>query len=228
MAYSSIPTTDPNPWMQMQYGYGTPNAPGYGASYDPSTMSFAPELDARLKGINLDTKGLEKFRSMALRDSPSPWAQMMTAKQYAEEGAAKDRGVTQVRSGVRTAEADLASKGGLSSGARERIARGGAKDLLAVGQDVARSGNLNRMQIGINDEQNKITQLSMLPGMESSAFGDTLKKESMWDQARQQDIQRAVEENNRRNQYNQNVYQQQMNAWAANRQAQATENSGKK
>jgi len=230
LSYGSNPAT----WGDLNesgsswdYYGGMPNRPGYIPGWNPG-LQFAPELDARLGKINLNTTGLDKFRGEATRSGPSFWASLMTNKSLAEEAQAKDRAVSQSRAGVRTAEADLASKGGLSSGARERIARSGARDLLAVGQDVARQGNLNRMQIGVNDEQNRIQQLSMLPGMESSAYNDALKKESMWDAARKSDIDAAVQENARRQQYNNMVYQEQMRAWAANRQAQATENSGKK
>lgn len=209
------------------YANPQPGDPGYVAGYDPS-MDFAPELKGRLDALNMDTRGLEKFRGDALRSRPSAWAAMMNAKQFAEEAGAKDRAVDQSRAGVHTAEADLASKGGLSAGARERIARGGGKDLLAVGQDVARQGNLNRMQVGVQDEQNRIQELSQLPGMENQLFHANLEKENQYDSARQTDLQRAIEENNRRNQYNQNLYQQKMSAWAADRQAYATENSGKK
>jgi hypothetical protein len=224
--YSPISTSDPNAWMSMMYGT-TPQSPGYNATYDPSTMAFAPELSQRLANINLNTQGLDQFRQEALRKGPSVWANLANEQQYAQEGAQKDRAVAQSRAGVRTAEADLASKGGLSSGARERIARSGGRDLLAVGQDTARQGNLNRLQIGVNDEQNRISELGMLPGMETSAFNSAMQKEGAWDSARKQDIANSIEENNRRNQYNQNVYGQQMSAWAANRQAQATENAGK-
>lgn len=204
-----------------------PGMPGYVPGWNPS-MAFSPELDSRLAALTMDMRGMNKFRDEALRGKPSAWAGLMNAKQYAEEAAAKDRAVDQSRAGVRNAEADLASKGGLSSGARERIARGGAKDLLAVGQDVARQGNLNRMQVGVQDEQNRIQELSQLPGMENMILQTDLQKENMFDQSRQQDLQRAIEENNRRNQFNQNVYNQKMSAWAADRQAYATENSGKK
>lgn len=206
---------------------GQPDRPGYQTGWDPS-QAFSPELAKRLAGINLNTTGLDKFRTEALRSGPSLWASLANNNEYAQEAAQKDRAITQARSGARTAEADLASKGGLSSGARERIARSGGRDLLAVGQDVARTGNLNRMQIGMNDEQNRITQLGMLPGMENTAYQDAMQKENTWDTARKADIDAATQENVRRQGYNTNVYNQQMQAWAANRQAQATENSGKK
>jgi hypothetical protein len=210
------------------YGGVQPNNPAYEMSFDPSTMSFAPEIQSRLGGLSMDMRGMDKFRDDALRSRPSAWAGMMNKLQYANEAGAKDRAVDQSRAGVRTGEADLASKGGLSSGARERLARGGAKDLLAVGQDVSRQGNLNRMQVGIQDEQNRVQELSQLPGMENNLLQTNLQKEGMYDQAKQQDLARAIAENDKRNQYNQNLYNQKMSAWAADRQAYATENSGKK
>jgi len=210
------------------FGIPQPGDPGYMQGYDPNTMSFSGELGQRLSGLNMDTRGLERIRRDALRKGASPWAGMMTNKSFAEEAGAKDRAIGQSRAGTNTAMADLAAKGGLSAGARERVARGGGRDMLAVGQDVSRQGNLNRMQIGINDEQNRITQLSALPGMENQLYQANMQKESMWDQAKQTDIQRQIEENNKRNLYNQNKYNQQMTAWAAERQAHATENSGGK
>lgn len=205
-----------------------PGQPGYTAGYDPNSMSFADELDARLNGINPDMRGMNAFREEALRKGSSAWGGMMRDKQFAEEGAARDRARTEGRSGRAQAEADLASRGGLSAGAKERIARKGGTDILAMGQDVSRQGNLNRMQIGIQDEQNRIGNLAQLPGMENQIYQGALQKEGMWDQAKQLDTNRLIAENQNRNQYNQNLYNQQMQAWAADRQAYATENAGKK
>ncbi len=216
-------------WNQAPaYSSPQPGRPGYLPGYDPATMALTPEIQARLDALKLDTSGLDAFRKEALRRGPSTWANLQNQKQFAEEGNARDQATSQGRSARAGAESDLAMRGGLSSGARERIARKGASDVLAMGQDVSRQGNLNRMQIGIQDQTNKIGELSQLPGMENQAFQPLLQKESMWDTAKQSDMARQLAENNQRNQYNQNVYQQQMSAWAADRQAYATENAGKK
>ncbi len=205
-----------------------PTQPGYQQVYDPLSMAFAPEVQKRLDALALDTRGLEAFRNEALRRGPSSWAKLSTRKQFAEEADARDRAKQEARSSQAQAEADLAMRGGLSGGARERLTAGGARNLLAMSQDVGRQGGLNRMQIGINDEQNRISQLGMLPGMENSNLQAQLQKENLWENARQSDLQRTQAENERRNQWNQMLYQQQMQAWASNRQAQATENAGKK
>jgi len=215
-----------NPWASSYYG--TPSAPGYQAGFDPNSMSMAPAVEARLAALNMDMRGVEKFRGEALRNRPSAWAGLMQNRQFAEEAGARDRARAESRSAVRQGEADLASKGGLSSGARERLARRGASDLLAVGQDVSRQGNLNRMQIGIQDETNRIQNLSQLPGIENMVFQTGMQKENVWNNARDKDIARITAENQNRNQYNQNLYNQQMQAWAAQQQAAATENAGKK
>ncbi len=214
-----------NPWSPY---YGMPNQPGYQPVYDPTTMSFAPEVQQRLDALALNTSGLDAFRQQALRKGPSTWASLATQKQYAEEAAARDRAKQEARSSQAQAEADLAMRGGLSSGARERLTSSGARNLLSMSQDVGRQGNLNRLQIGMNDEQNRIAQLSQLPGMENANLQAQLQKEQLWENAKQSDLQRVQSENDRRNEWNQMLYQQQMQAWAANRQAQATENSGKK
>lgn len=217
---------DPNnPWA---FPKNPPPAPGYMAGFDPATMSLTPEMMARIGGLRMDTRGLEAFRNLALRGGPSAAARIMERKSFAEEADARERAKREARGTAAEARTELAMRGGLSSGARERIATGGARNLLAMSQDTGRQGNLNRMQIGINDEQQRISQLSMLPGMEQGLFNSLLQKENLWARARESDIARAMQENQNRNSYNQNLYAQQMQAWAAQRQAEATENAGKK
>lgn len=206
---------------------GMPGQPQYQQVYDPS-MALTPGLDERLNGIQMDKSGLNAFRDQALRKGPSSWATLAKKDQAAQAANAREKGAREIRGQTAQAEDALASRGGLSSGARERTAQEGAKNYLAMSQDTARQENLNDLQIGMNDEQNRIQQLGMLPGMEYQAIQPDLQKSSMWEQARQADLANTTAENDRRNQWNQILYQQQMQSWAANRQAQATENSGKK
>lgn len=203
----------------IQYGspFAQPGRPDYIAGYDPKTMSLLPQVQSRLGNL----KGLDALRDRALGTGSSPWASMMTRKQFDEESDARERGKQEARSSANQAMTDLAMRGGLSSGARERATQNAAKNLLSMSQDVGRQGNINRLNIGVQDEQQKMGALSQLPGQE-------LAMEQQWGQAAQTDQQRLLEENRQRNSYNQNTYQQQMQAWAAERQAQATENAGKK
>lgn len=205
---------DPN-WMPNSYGM-TPTRPDYIVGYDPKTMSLSDYLSGKY-----DQSGMNAFREQALRKGPSAWATLSKQQQAALQGNQRESGAKEVASQTAQAEDNLASRGGLSSGARERAATEGSKNYLAMSQDLARQGNLNDLQIGVNDEQNRIQQLGMLPGMEMQQAG-------MFEDARGKDIANTTAENARRNAYNQNIYDQQMGAWGANRQAQATENAGKK
>lgn len=202
--------------------------PGYNQAYDPSTMSMLPGTEERLNALQMDTTGLDKFRKEATRKGSSAWARLQSNKQFQEELAAREKAKSEARSATAQAESDLAMKGGLSSGARERQKIAGARDVLAMSQDVGRQGNLNRLQIGVNDEQNRIAQLSQLPGMENQLFQANLQKENMWNSAKNADIARLDAENQRRNAYNMDIYKTQMADWAATQQANATANSGKK
>lgn len=204
-------------WMAPQPDY----QPGYTNDMSPMSM-----VDARLSGINLNTKGLEQYRREALRQTPSKWANLSEQKQFVEEMDARERAKREAASARAGAEANLAMRGGLSSGARERVQAEGMKNMLGMSQDVGRQGTINRMGIGIQDESNRIQQLGALPGMEVQALQPLLQKESMWQQAKDRDTQRIIDENNRRQQYNLSQQQEYNRAVANQQQANATRQSG--
>lgn len=200
----------------------------YSPAYNAETMSLTPDVQKRLDALKMDTRGLDKFRQEALRRGTSPWANLMNKKQYQEEMGAIDRAKQEARSGRAQAESDLARTGGLTSGARERAGLASQRNMLNMSQDASRQGNLNRLQIGINDESNRIAQLGQLPGMENQLYQNQFAKEQAWAKARDQDIQRQIAEQNARNEFNMKNYQNQLQAGAAQQQAQATRDSGSK
>lgn len=204
-----------------------PTRPAYIAGYDPLTMQLTPELEKRLALIQMNQAGLQKYRGEALREGPSRWAGLAGQQQALEERLAMDRIAQESAGQTATARANLAMRGGLTSGARERIARGGSRDFLNMSQNLKAEGMRNRAQIGISDEMNRISQLGALPGMEAQALRPELEKTQLWGQGRRLDLGNAIRENEMRNRFNADVYGQQMQAWAAGRQAEATENSGK-
>jgi hypothetical protein len=199
----------------------------YSPGYDPKTMGMMPELQMKLDALNMDKRGLDKFRLEALRQGPSAWAKLARKDQALQAMDARERGAEAARGQSAQAMDDLASRGGLTSGARERIATEGAKNYLNMGQNVARQQNQNNLQIGMNDEQNRITQLSQLPGMEVQAMQPDFQKLQLWGQGRQFDVGNQINENKSKNAFDMGQYEQKMKAWAADRQAQATEKAGK-
>jgi hypothetical protein len=90
-----------------------------------------------------------------------------------------------------------------------------------MNQQLAQQGMVNRSKIDVQDESNRINQLGALPGLENQAIAPDLDKQKTILNARQSDIQM-------RNNLVMNKYNQDMQAWAAAQQANATANSGKK
>ena len=229
---SSSQTAGPNPWAQ-QPGYatgsngeqggggqayaGAATTPGFTPNYDPS-QALSPGYNAQVAG---NDQGFNAYKAMALQQGPSSWANLATEQQAAEALSQLDKGAQSVAGANAGAQDALAAQGGLSSGARERIAEQGATNMTDMGQNVARQENLNNLQIGMNDQQNKIQELSQLPGLEN-------QMNQNWEDVKQTDLANEIGENQSVNAYNQNLYNQQMQAWGAAQQANATANSGKK
>lgn len=238
-----MPTGNPATQAQPYYGYGyTPPAPvssyvamagepaypTFQPGYNPYTEATAPGVSQALGGIGTDTSGLSDFESQAERTGPSTWANLADQQQDAQ--AQQQRGQAMQQSGAQGAatESNLAMTGGLTSGARERVNRDAGRNSLGAQQTVNQNEGLNKLQIGVNDEQNRIQELGQLPGMENAQAQVGLQKEQLQQSANQFDIGAQANEAQSQNDYSLGTYHEQMQALAASNQAQATLNSGKK
>lgn len=211
--------------------------PAYVMSAQPSNIA---ELNQRLGAINLDKRGLEAYRERALATpGTSAWEQMQRARLQTEQASGRDLAASQQAQALGQARSQLAMRGGLSSGAGERLAMQGAKDRLLANQALARQGQMGRQDIAIQAEQQRLGALQNLPGMELQALEPEFKKTSMWGNMADTEAQRRqqVEAQNintklaaldAKNRYGTDVYKTNMQAWAAGRQAQAIEDQGKK
>lgn len=189
--------------------------------------AMSPDVQAMMDKINPNTQGLDKFRQEALRTGPSAWASLATQQQQGEESNARDRAGSEAAGQTAQAKASLAQSGGLTSGAAERVAAGGARNYLDMSQQIGQAGNNNRLQIGMNDEQNRMTELGQLPGMENQALQPAFQKAQLIGQAKQFDVGNQTANASSQNAFNMGNYTEQMNAWGANKQADATQNAGK-
>jgi hypothetical protein len=215
-------TTDPsganNPGtIDSNPGSTSPTAPGFIADYDPSQAL----LNGYTNYTSQNDAGIQALTQQALNPGQSAWANLADQQQDVQATNQKDVGANSVAGQTAGAMDNLAMQGGLSSGARERAQEGGAKNLMAMDQDVGRQEGLNKLQVGVNDQQNKMQQLSQLPGIEQN-------QANAWEGVRAGDLQNQINENQAANTYNQNLYQSQMGAWGAAQQASATAASGKK
>lgn len=222
--YMDTPITDAD--GEFRYP-DQPMRPKYKASYDPLSMSLYDKTKGDLDAIRPDMGGLEAFRAQAMRSGPSAWAGLQRGRIGLEAAGAKDRGLRE--SGARAADASsrLAMRGGVTSGARERIAKQGLRDALDMSRSIEHDKGVNLLQTDINDEQNRIQQLGMLGSVQNQYLQPQFEKAKLTGQAHQFDIGQTVGEGQRANDFAMDKYKTSMGAWAANKQAKATEESGK-
>lgn len=193
------------------YG-GMPTAPAYD---EAAAKKILAGYKGAAEGGMPSQVGLDAFRNSAMRAGPSPWAVMAGQKTGQEASAARQKGARDVASQAANASTALAMRGGMQTGTRERLARQAGLSRLNLNQDIARQEAGNRLQIGINDEQNRLSQLGLLPGMEMN-MADAKRRALLTG------VQGEERELDRRTGFNQNLYGQNMSAWAANKQADAT------
>lgn len=232
--------------MQQQMpGYeGLRNADGtlkdaYSLKGGPN-VGFTSNLDSlnqKLGGINLNTDALQALRGEGLRSAgtPSAWGSMALNKAMSDAGA-------QGNSALAGGMSALASRGGINKGARERMAMKTGRDTMMAKQKVG-------MDVGMQDETNRLGILSALPGQEVQALQPELQKASMWSSMADTEAGRKQNLDLANRDYSTNVnktnlqslmgdvkgkqdfdlakYQETMKAYGADRTATAQENAGK-
>lgn len=154
--------------------------------------------------------GLNQLRSDALNKGPSALTQLSLYQQALQDAALRQKGMAQNASQTAGAEDNLAASGGMSSGARERVQEQGQKNYMSMAQNVDQQQILGGLGLRAQGEATQNQQLGQLTT-------DEQQQQQMWLTAKQQDYQNQL-----------SVYQTQMQSIAAEDQAQATENSGKK
>lgn len=179
--------------------------------YDPMSMADHTQIDP---------SGLQAFKGQALSKGPSQWATQANAQQEALSKNALDMGAKSVVGQGATARSQLAMRGGLSGGARERVAMEGQNNFMNMAQGVGQQKSTNQMQIGMNDQQNKLQMMSQLPGMQQNA-AQFQSNQNQFNTGAQ------MANNQSRNAFDLGQYQSQMAAYGAGQTAAATAQAGK-
>jgi hypothetical protein len=199
---------------------GTPIRPEWQSMADEGGLL---KSQYQVKGdIAPDMRGLEAYRARALGQGPSEWANKAVAQQGLEEAGQRSRFGTQAGSAQAQARSGLASKFGLSRGAAERLAQSNQRDQMMGNQGIAASGALQRGNIGMQDESQKMQMLSQLPQQELSY----LEPQKFNKGVQQWNIQNALNENTQKRAADQNMYNQRMQQWAGEQQGSAMRDSG--
>lgn len=204
-----------------------PDGSPIATSWNPLTDSTGQLQDLyrlNIKGLDpTQMEGYSKYKQEALRTGPSAWANMQTQQQNNQAQIDKASAAQQAMSGNSQAMSGLAMRGGLSGGARTSLARSSQRDLLGARQKIAQQQGINRLALQSTDEQNRIQQLGQLAGTEQQMgqYNKTLEATQA-----DKNIQNLLGEVQGKRAFEQNKYNEQMRAWAANKQADATAHSG--
>ncbi len=210
----SVSAKDPtNPGAPAAGAYdGMPTIPDYTPGYDPATMSMLPGY---LQQQQANSSGLNTMRSIATSGGASPWASLAQDENQANLNAQLDRGAQSVAGQKDSADASMAMQGGLSEGARERNSETANKNFASMAQGGNQTASLNNLNILKTDEQNKLGMLGGLTNAEQQQVQG-------YEQARGTDVNRQIQENANRMNYNMNKYGIQGGIWGAGKQADAT------
>lgn len=200
---------------QGQWFMGGAGGPNQGKPGDVGNggLTGAPGAYQSMTGRMMDvdaanSQGYNALKGEALRTGPSGWFNAQNSYNKLDEKNMRDRAGAEASGQTAKARSDLAAQGGLSSGARERVAENGQKNYMNMSQDITRQGQLNNMNMQVQDQGNKLKALSAMPGIEQN-------KINSWEAAHQADID-----------YNYKIWAKQQEMEAARLQARATENAG--
>ena len=162
----------------------------------------------------LNRTGLEQMRGLATGTGPTAWGQAR-GQQLATDQARSLQDVTaQGQAAQAQARSQLSQRGGLSGGARERLAGAGARQDLMGRQGALMAGQQAREGLATEDQARRDRALGQLPGAELGAaqFGQGTDKFN---------IQRALGEKQAERDYGIRKYEADSAAWAAQKQAEA-------
>lgn len=202
-----------------------PAVPIYNQTYNPNTMSLGNDMANSLAGTSYNQQPLQQLQANAESTTPSSWAQLQSqlAKQQTSQSASQAAGQTAGQTAQ--AQGNLAMSGGLSSGANERTQETGEQAGIGAQQGIQNQGNQQQLQIGLQDAQNKQSELQALPGQEAQAYTTSLEPIQMQGQANAQDVANQANSINGLNQFNMNAYGIQGQLYGANQTALAQENT---
>lgn len=183
--------------------------------------------DGLLKGnLQLDSGGLQtgfldRMRTEGLRDpgSQSAWGALANQQIDRQQLSQRDQLGRQQAGQMGQAINNLAMQGGIRGSAGERMAGRMANQGLMQQQQMARQAGDQRMNVSMQDEQNRLRNLSNLGQAEMGVAG--------FNQGTQKyNIGNALQENLAKRAADVNFYNEDMRAWAAERTAAATPSGG--
>lgn len=203
--------------------FGSPYEAGdySGMAGYPSYVGMEPDQLAISGEFGGPNEPLNKFSSESMRNGPSSGTQFALQQNRLGANEGRDQARRFASGMAKDATANLAMKGGLGAGAQERIGKYATNVGMEGAQQADANAAGNRAGILIADENARTGNLAQASGLITA---DRTGRYNM----KAGDLARQQGELDRRNAFNMNNYNQQMAAWGAGKQADATAKSGKK
>jgi hypothetical protein len=182
-----------------------PSIPDYIPTWNNS-FSVADHIQPALDQIQPDTSGLAAFSNEAKRSGPGAWAGLAQKLNQQEAKTQLDQAQRTSAGSTAQAESNLAMRGGLDSGARERLATAGSNQYASAAQSIGNTEATNATKINMQDEQNRIQELEALPGIQNQYLAPQFQKIQLGEQAFATDVQGQEANVTNLNAYNQNRF----------------------
>lgn len=204
--------------------FGKPLDPEYNNLLDPASGVLKSQYQMTPEQANLSSlDSYGAYKSAAMAPGFTPWGEMQKQLLGTQQNQALSDLSGKSAQGQAQARSSLGMRGGLSSGARERLAVSGARDLNQGNQSIYNQGSQNLLNLGISDAQQKQSMLSNL--LNTDVQGQQFNVQNK-NQANQYNISNALSENTKANANNLAKYGMKMQDWAGAGTAAAIANSG--
>lgn len=171
--------------------------------------------------VALNTQSADLMRSKATAQGPSTWANLAEQSQRMEQSNALNQNNVSAQAGMNRGFNQLAARGGLSAGQRERLAMSGQRQQFGGQQNILNQGMQSRLNIGQQDEvmKNQLLGQSQQADLQSANF---MQNQRIFNNDnRKFDIGNALSDVRGLNAYNSGSYSDAMREWGAAKTADA-------
>lgn len=198
-------------------------------SGDARGLYTSDKIKADLSGVQEpDMRGLNAYREEGMRSGLGRGGLLAMQRSQLDEAKQRDMLAGTTAGNAATDRSRAAMQGGLSSASSAAIGRNALRSNLSGQQQIGSSAASDRLNIGMQDEANRLGVLGNLGNVENQYAKTGLDKAKIGATAYTNDSLAYRDLLKDQNKWNRDNYSDQMNLYAANQTANATANSGKK
>jgi len=194
---------------------GSPKSPQFSSLVDPSTGRLKQQYSITEQLLDPGSiAGYSQYKDFATGTGPSAYATAAENQLNLKTAIERDKAMKDAATGAAAARSSLAMRGGMTSGARERLGKTNYADL----QGVRRNQMVGLTDILTQDagaRQGALKDFTTL-GANIGQFNTNLKN-----QAQEFNVRSALEEINRGREFEMSRYKQESEKWAADKKSQA-------